>query len=224
MDRDYREHRKVFQDDPKGAAENGLKKARAFIAKIEKKSDTDEHGTIRGKVSLKVEESMDDMRGILESIKVNAILREAAEDSKCGAQYMDAGTGRFKGGKGERFDNCVSYMKCKGGVDDPEALCAKIARAKGAAPGGASEAIGEAVAAAMLDRIADAMLSAPRLEVLLGRVLDADQQDLFDGMIAGPLAALIGKALDAAGAQVAGGAMAHANREMRGAARGELGA
>jgi hypothetical protein len=166
---------------------------------------------------------MSGMREILERIEIDAILREAAEDSKCGSQYMDAGTGRFKGGKGDRFDNCVSYMKCKGGVDDPEALCAKIARAKGAAPGGAAEAIGEAVAAGMLDRIADAMLMAPRLEVLLGRVLDADQRDLFDGMIAGPLAALIGKALDAAGAQVSGGAMAHANREMRGAARGDMG-
>lgn len=53
------------------------------------------------------------------------------EASDCMAKYLDEKTGRFKGGKGERFDNCVQAMKdCRKDVDSPEALCASIARKK----------------------------------------------------------------------------------------------
>lgn len=168
---------------------------------------------------------MDHMNEILEQAEVRAI--EAiieADDSACKGKYMDASTGRFKGGKGERFDNCVKYMTCKGGVDDPEAMCAKIARAKGAASGGKGEAIGEAVGASIVDRMAAAMLTSPKLEVLATRVFDDEsQRQLFDGMIMEPLRALIAKALDAAGATVSGGLLAKAGREMKGVARGAMG-
>jgi len=167
---------------------------------------------------------MGNMNAILEQAEVRAI--EAiieADDSACKGKYMDADTGRFKGGKGDRFKNCVSYMTCKGGVDDPEAMCAKIARAKGAAPGGKSEGLDETVGASLVDRMAMAMLSSPKLEVLATRVFDDEsQRQMFDGMITEPLRALIAKALDAAGATVSGGLLAKAGREMKGVARGGM--
>ena len=90
----------------------------------------------------KKDESMDvyEVNELLESLSED--LSEAKNGSsklqKLKAKYMDQKTGRFKGGKGKRFDNCVAYMTAKGGVDDPEALCGKIARSKGMAPGGSN--------------------------------------------------------------------------------------
>lgn len=169
------------------------------------------------------ERSMGNMRAILEQAEVDEILREAAESTACASKYMDPKTGRFKGGKGERFDNCVKMMQCKGGVDDPEALCAKIARGKGLAPGGKSEDLDEAVGANIVTRMAEAMLGAPKLEVLMTRVFDDEgQAEMFAGMVQGPLEALIAKGLDAAGLTVSGGVLSKSNREMRGAARGPL--
>lgn len=55
--------------------------------------------------------------------------------AKLKAKYIDPKTGRFKGKSGERFKNCVAFMKEKGGVKSPEGVCAKIARSKGLAPG-----------------------------------------------------------------------------------------
>ena len=56
------------------------------------------------------------------------------KDDDCMAKYMDEESGRFKGGKGERFDNCVKAMKdCRKNVTDPEGLCGSIARKKGLA-------------------------------------------------------------------------------------------
>jgi hypothetical protein len=73
--------------------------------------------------------------------------------------------------------------------------------------------------------MAEAMLGAPKLAVLFTRVFDDESQEgMFAGMIQGPLEALIAKALDAAGATVSGGVLAKSNREMRGAARGDLSA
>ena len=57
-------------------------------------------------------------------------------DRDCMNRYKNKKTGRFKGKKGERFDNCVkAFKKCCKGVQSPEGICAKIARAKGLAPG-----------------------------------------------------------------------------------------
>ena len=82
----------------------------------------------------------------------------------------------------------------------------------------------EAVGASIVDRMAAAMLSAPKLEVLATRVFDDEsQRQMFDGMITEPLRALIAKALDAAGATVSGGLLAKAGREMKGVARGGMG-
>jgi len=50
--------------------------------------------------------------------------------NKLEKKYINKETGRFKGGKGERFDNCVKYMKEKGS-SNPEGLCASIGRKKG---------------------------------------------------------------------------------------------
>ncbi|MFA4971287.1 MAG: hypothetical protein WC683_01655 [bacterium] len=86
---------------------------------------------------------MGSMREILEQVEVEVLMAEA--DEPCKAKYIDSETGRFKGEKGERFQSCVEFMRCKGGVDDPEALCAKIARAKGAAPGATQEEMDEAL-------------------------------------------------------------------------------
>ena len=82
----------------------------------------------------------------------------------------------------------------------------------------------ETVGASLVDRMAMAMLSAPKLEVLATRVFEDDaQRQMFDGMITEPLRALIAKALDAAGATVSGGLLAKAGREMKGVARGGMG-
>jgi hypothetical protein len=72
----------------------------------------------------------------LEDVELDEAKKGSSKLQKLKSKYMDAKTGRFKGGKGERFDNCVAYMKAKGDVADPEALCGKIARGKGMAPGG----------------------------------------------------------------------------------------
>jgi len=81
----------------------------------------------------------------------------------------------------------------------------------------------ETVGASLVDRMAMAMLSAPKLEVLATRVFEDDaQRQMFDGMITEPLRALIAKALDAAGATVSGGLLAKAGREMKGVARGGM--
>lgn len=71
------------------------------------------------------------MRELIERIEMEALLGEASD---CMKKYMDPKTGRFKGGKGERFDNCVkAFSACKPDIDDPEAMCASIARKKGLA-------------------------------------------------------------------------------------------
>lgn len=64
--------------------------------------------------------------------------RKASTLQRLKDKYIDPKTGRFKGKTGERFKSCVAYMKAKGDVEDPEALCGKIARTKGMAPGGKS--------------------------------------------------------------------------------------
>lgn len=87
-----------------------------------------------------------------------------------------------------------------------------------------AEKLDETVGASIVDRMAMAMLSAPKLEVLATRVFDDESQRMmFDGMITEPLRALIAKALDAAGATVSGGLLAKAGREMKGVARGGMG-
>lgn len=81
----------------------------------------------------------------------------------------------------------------------------------------------EAVNAAVVDRMAQAMLDSPKLAPLTNRVLDADQLEMFSGLMMEPLRALIAKALDVAGVAVAGGVLSKAGREMKSAARGDLG-
>lgn len=62
--------------------------------------------------------------------------KKSSKLQKLKAKYINPKTGRFKGKTGERFKSCVAYMKAKGDVQDPEALCGKIARMKGMARGG----------------------------------------------------------------------------------------
>ena len=61
----------------------------------------------------------------------NRVSESMSKLEKLKSKYMDPATGRFKGKRGERFDNCVKYMAAKGGVKNPEGLCASIARKKG---------------------------------------------------------------------------------------------
>jgi hypothetical protein len=72
------------------------------------------------------------MKELVERMEARQSLAEASE-AECKEKFMEGD--HFKGGKGERFDNCVKYMKCKGGVDDPEGMCGKIAREKAKATG-----------------------------------------------------------------------------------------
>lgn len=53
-----------------------------------------------------------------------------SKDQKLKAKFTNPKTGRFKGGKGERFKNCEAYFKAKGGISDPSAMCASIYRRK----------------------------------------------------------------------------------------------
>lgn len=74
--------------------------------------------------------------------KVDEIVRLMDEESKDQAlkkKYMDVDTGKFRGSKGERFDNCVKFMVAKGiepkssgdtKEDAAKKLCAWIARKK----------------------------------------------------------------------------------------------
>lgn len=59
-DRDYNTRRKVFKSDPLGAPDNARAKAEAFSKRLEKQHGADQHGTIRGKVSVK---AVDESRG-----------------------------------------------------------------------------------------------------------------------------------------------------------------
>lgn len=69
--------------------------------------------------------------------RVGAIFEAARKQSKAAkkaaalkAKYLNLKTGAFKGRKGEKFKNCAAYMKAKGGVKYPKALCGSIARKK----------------------------------------------------------------------------------------------
>lgn len=46
-DRDYKEHKKVFKNDPDGPPENGLEKAKEFKKKLEDKDKKDKYGLYR---------------------------------------------------------------------------------------------------------------------------------------------------------------------------------
>ena len=83
--------------------------------------------------------------------------------------------------------------------------------------------VGEAVSAAVVDRMAQAMLDSTKLASLTSRAMDADQLEMFNGLILEPLRALVAKALDVAGVAVSGGLLAKAGREMKSAARGNIG-
>ena len=63
--------------------------------------------------------------------EVIEVLMEAVRcDSDCEKKYMKGG--RFKGRKGERFENCVRWAEeCCEGVTDARALCAAIGRKAG---------------------------------------------------------------------------------------------
>lgn len=64
------------------------------------------------------------------------LLEKVKCDRGCMEKYKNLKTGRFLGGKGERFNNCVkAFKECCSGVKSPEGVCASIARAKGLAPG-----------------------------------------------------------------------------------------
>jgi hypothetical protein len=80
--------------------------------------------------------------------RVGAIFEAARKQSKAAkkaaalkAKFINPKTGGFKGRKGEKFANCAKYMKAKGGVKDPKALCGSIARKK--AMGEAAERLAE---------------------------------------------------------------------------------
>lgn len=64
--------------------------------------------------------------------------KKASKQQQLSAKYINPKTGAFKGRKGEKFGNCVKYMKAKGGVSDPKALCGTIARKKAGAMGEAA--------------------------------------------------------------------------------------
>lgn len=83
--------------------------------------------------------------------------------------------------------------------------------------------VGEAVNAALVDRMAQAMLDSPKLVPLAGRVFDGDQLEMFQGLLLEPLRALIAKALDVSGVAVSGGLLSKAGREMKSVARGDIG-
>jgi hypothetical protein len=83
--------------------------------------------------------------------------------------------------------------------------------------------VGEAVNAAVVDRMAQAMLDSPKLAPIAGRVLDDEQWEMFSGLMLEPLRALIAKALDVSGVAVSGGLLSKAGREMKSAARGDIG-
>ena len=53
-DRDYRPFSKKFKDDPGGAAENGLVKAKQFMKKLQDKDAKDDYGLYRS-ISVGVE-------------------------------------------------------------------------------------------------------------------------------------------------------------------------
>ena len=61
-----------------------------------------------------------------------AKLIEAAgkKGDKLKAKYLQGGHFKGKKGSGQRFKSCTKYMAAKGGVKDPKAVCATIARKK----------------------------------------------------------------------------------------------
>lgn len=89
--------------------------------------------------------------------RVGAIFKAARKQSKAAkkaaalkAKYLNPKTGAFKGKKGEKFKNCAAYMKAKGGVKDPKALCGSIARKK--ALGEAADPAIQDIVVAVVDR------------------------------------------------------------------------
>jgi hypothetical protein len=71
-------------------------------------------------------------------VEAAAKKKKASKQQQLSAKYLNPKTGAFKGRKGEKFGNCVKYMKAKGGVSDPKALCGTIARKKAGAMGEAA--------------------------------------------------------------------------------------
>ena len=165
------------------------------------------------------------MEDIIE--KSRALLVESVSD-KLRDDYIDPKTGRFKGGKGERFDNCVAYMKAKGGVDDPEAVCAAIARKKGLAPGQSEdveygpddieEMLQEAEQAqkATISKAADAMVSAPAASRLLAKLPLGG----YEGQLRTTIEAMLTHLLAMRGVRVSGGSQAM--QTIRALGKGEM--
>lgn len=96
--------------------------------------------------------------------RVGAIFEAARKQSKAAKKaaalkdkFLNPKTGGFKGRKGEKFKNCAAYMKAKGGVKDPKALCGSIARKK---------AMGEATELSDVDKIDNASLQKLAAKVL----------------------------------------------------------
>jgi hypothetical protein len=167
------------------------------------------------------EERVEVMRKLIEKYEALNQLAEANE-ADCKSKYVDPKTGRFKGGKGERFDNCVKYMKCKGGVDDPDAVCGKIARAKGEGveygPDDMDLLLTEAERAqkALVVRAADAMVNSPNAQRYLGKLPLAG----YELQLQQTIEAMLTQLLQAKGIGVSGGA--EALRSIRALGRGTM--
>lgn len=64
-------------------------------------------------------------------VPIQMLVEKMSCDSECRKKFMGEG-GKFKGSKGERFENCVKmFSECCSGVDSPKAMCAYIGRRAG---------------------------------------------------------------------------------------------
>jgi hypothetical protein len=96
------------------------------------------------------------VRALVEAAAKKKQQKKASKGQQLSAKYINPKTGAFKGRKGERFGNCVKYMKAKGGISDPKALCGTIARKKA---GSLGEAAGRRVfeSSAATSKVIDAL-------------------------------------------------------------------
>lgn len=168
------------------------------------------------------------MRKLIERFEAVAQLHEA-NNGKCKDQYVDSDSGRFKGGKGERFDNCVKYMECMGDVEEPDSVCAKIARAKGLAAGQKAEDVefgpedmdlilteGERASNTIIIKVADAMVNSPMAQRYLAKLPLAG----YELQLQQTIESVLKQILQSKGVGVSGASQA--TRAIRGLGRGEL--
>jgi hypothetical protein len=100
VDRDYKSGTKDFYDDPQGAAENGLKKAKLFLKKLEDKDKKDRYGLYRDLGVRTISEGQEIIEWAKESVNESRIPNIPTKEWETTTDDMEGGVwavAKYKG-------------------------------------------------------------------------------------------------------------------------------